>query len=277
MIRRLISHSLVASACGLAALMLMAGPARASDGVLEISATCATVGCFPGDSPGYPITLANPGSYRLTSDLEPAGADGIEIATTALDIDLGGFAIRGPGNCTGTGGAFIACTGNAGTGINGVIGLGDNVTTRIHNGTITGMSGAIGLFFVSDATLENLRIVENEGTTISLGNGAKVRNLYVSRNGGDAISIFLLGANYSIQDSVISLNGGDGITAGGGVGLVRGNLIHDNAGWGVISEFVNSPTAQPALFDNNVTGNDLGQLRGGTTTGENFCSPVACP
>ena len=47
-----------------------AGPARASDGVLEINQTCATqTGCFPGDAPGLPVTLPVAGSYRLTSNL----------------------------------------------------------------------------------------------------------------------------------------------------------------------------------------------------------------
>jgi len=58
-------------------------------------------------------------ALRLTE----AGLDAIEPTVTSLvDIDLGGFAIRGPGNCTGQTGALIQCTGNAGIGIDVAIG-----------------------------------------------------------------------------------------------------------------------------------------------------------
>jgi hypothetical protein len=277
MFRLLIFRSTMATALAIGALMLIPESSRAVDGVLEINASCAAVGCFPGDAPGYPVTLASHGAYRLTSDLEPAGANGIEIGATVVDLDLGGFAIRGPGNCSGAGGALIDCVDNAGVGIDVLIGLGDNVTARIHNGTITGMTGGVGLFFASDAMIEDLRVTECSANAISLGSGAAVRNVYVSRNGGNGILAFLLTAHYSIQDSVISLNGGDGINAGGGIGSLRGNLVYDNAGWGLISEAFGSPAGQPSLSQNNFTGNDLGQLRGGTTVGGNFCSPSACP
>ena len=51
-------------------LFALATPALAVDGVLEINQTCAVqTGCFAGDSPGFPVTITQPGSYRLTSNL----------------------------------------------------------------------------------------------------------------------------------------------------------------------------------------------------------------
>ena len=50
-------------------LLTLAAPSLASDGVLEINRTCAAVGCFTGDGPGLPVTILDPGSYRLTSSL----------------------------------------------------------------------------------------------------------------------------------------------------------------------------------------------------------------
>ena len=42
----------------LLALALMASPALAVDGVLEINQTCAVLtGCFAGDIPGFPVTI----------------------------------------------------------------------------------------------------------------------------------------------------------------------------------------------------------------------------
>lgn len=261
----------------LAALLLAPGLARASDGVLEINQACALAGCFPGDAAGYPVTLANDGSYRLTSSLEPAGADGIQISTLNVRIDLNGFTIQGPGDCNGTGGAFVSCSGNAGIGVNADLGLGDSVVANVRGGTIRGMTTGIGFFAVSDATLEDLTIVECSGNGISLGSGV-ARGLTLKRNGGDGISIFNLTSEYVVRDSDISINGGDGISAGGGTGLVRDNLVYDNEGYGLVSEFLSSPTTQPALAGNNFTGNDMGQVRGGTQSGSNFCSPSgSCP
>ncbi len=48
-------------------LLTLATSAYASDGVLEINQACAVnTGCFPGDDPGFPVTVVQPGSYSLT-------------------------------------------------------------------------------------------------------------------------------------------------------------------------------------------------------------------
>ena len=50
--------------------LTLALPALAVDGVLEINQACAeSTGCFAGDSPGFPVTIQDPGSYRLTGAL----------------------------------------------------------------------------------------------------------------------------------------------------------------------------------------------------------------
>jgi hypothetical protein len=45
----------------------------AVDGVLEINQACVSVGCFPGDLAGFPVTISSTGSYRLTSSLDVTG------------------------------------------------------------------------------------------------------------------------------------------------------------------------------------------------------------
>ena len=48
--------------------LLAAGPVRAGDGVLEISQTCAIeTGCFTGDTPGFPVTIASAGLSPRTA------------------------------------------------------------------------------------------------------------------------------------------------------------------------------------------------------------------
>ncbi len=36
--------------------LVLASPALAGDGIVEINAACAAVGCFGGDAAGYPAT-----------------------------------------------------------------------------------------------------------------------------------------------------------------------------------------------------------------------------
>ncbi|MCA9503381.1 MAG: hypothetical protein KC616_09880 [Myxococcales bacterium] len=80
--------------------LLIAAPALASDGVLEIDQTCAVLtGCFPGDAPGFPVTISERGSYLVTSNLTVDGAPDALIdilsSAVAVDLDLNGFTLKG--------------------------------------------------------------------------------------------------------------------------------------------------------------------------------------
>ena len=46
--------------------LLLATPALATDGVLEINQSCAAVGCFPGDEARLPVTITQPGLRAST-------------------------------------------------------------------------------------------------------------------------------------------------------------------------------------------------------------------
>ena len=93
-------------ACALCAGALCAGTAQAApvtDGVTQIDQNKALAGSVtPGDAPGFPITITRPGSYRLTSNLTVPDADttAIEIAADHVTLDLNGFAILGPTDCS---------------------------------------------------------------------------------------------------------------------------------------------------------------------------------
>lgn len=75
--------------------------AVAGNGVLEIHPDCAATGCFPGDAPGLPVEIAQPGSYRLTGNLQVPDEDTTAILVQSDDvaIDLDGFAIHGVTTC----------------------------------------------------------------------------------------------------------------------------------------------------------------------------------
>ena len=73
----------------------------------------------PGDAAGYPVTISQPGSYKLMSNLVvPAGSDGIVITASDVSLDLNGFRIVGSGTC-----AYfyhaVSCQNTTGIGIKG--------------------------------------------------------------------------------------------------------------------------------------------------------------
>src|SRR5690348_13376939 len=75
----------------------------AVDGVVLIDQNHALAGNItPGDTAGFPITISQPGSYRLTSNLTvpDLNTTGIQITADFVTIDMNGFSIIGPGVCT---------------------------------------------------------------------------------------------------------------------------------------------------------------------------------
>jgi len=103
----------------------IARPAWAVDGVIEINqARVAAGGISSGDFGGFPATLSDRGSYRLTSDLNvPSGSEGISITSDDVTLDLNGF------NVIGGGGSFADG-----------IGIGGMKNVEVRNGTIRGFS-----------------------------------------------------------------------------------------------------------------------------------------
>lgn len=101
---------LIRAATGLLAVLPLM--AMAVDGVVLIDQNKALAGgATPGDTAGYPITITQPGSYRLAGNLTvPSGMDGIVITVPNVTIDLNGFAMIGD---TSSGEAAIRFTGPA--------------------------------------------------------------------------------------------------------------------------------------------------------------------
>src|SRR6266540_3776373 len=81
----------------------LSGPMYAVDGVVLIDQNRALAGgVTPGDTPGFPVTLSVPGSYRLTGNLTvpDANTTAIQIAADNVTLDLNGFSILGPVVCS---------------------------------------------------------------------------------------------------------------------------------------------------------------------------------
>lgn len=204
---------------GLVLCLMAPFPALAVDGVIEINADCAAFGCFSGDSPGFPVTIEFPGSFRLTSDLVTGSTNTTFIVVNSgqVSIDLNGFSLIGPVTCSGS---SLTCSGS-GTGDG--IDANNDEDTVIRNGTIRGM-GDNGIRVCRGARLSDLTIAENGDLGIdAVCPGARLTDLVVRENGGNGVSLGF-GASY-LTDSTVYNNQSQGVFGGycGNV-LMSGNV-----------------------------------------------------
>lgn len=206
----------------LAAALLVAPAALASDGVVEINQVRALAGdVTPGDGPGFPVTLTLPGSYRLTGNLDllatadPKNTSGIRVEVDGVSIDLNGFAILGEVVCDPEGGEGVSCEPMGGTG-HGIEGEGLTVAHRVWNGTVAGM-GADG---VQARNVSDVVARSNGGIGIS---ASLVRDSLALHNGWHGIDSRVTTA------SVASVNGNKGILSE----VVRGSTADGNVGTGI--------------------------------------------
>jgi hypothetical protein len=242
--------------------------------VIEINATRAAAGgVTASDAPGYPVTLDAPGSYRLTSDLAPAGASGIVVSASGpVSVDLNGFSIRGPGSCSLTS-TNLTCSGTTGVGIDV---LSPTEWVSIRNGQIHGMAAGIDVVAIP-AVIENVSVWENGGRGIEINGGGRISGCRVERNGGlEGIYVGGFLKDVLITETSVYGNKGNGINTAGANGVIRGNVVRENGGWGLISEFLNNPTTAPAYTENHFTANSGGNVRGGTPLGDNLCGNSIC-
>jgi hypothetical protein len=208
-------------------LALAAAPALAVDGVREINAVCAlNTGCIAGDTPGYPVTIGAPGSYRLTGDLNltDSNTDAIRISSRDVSIDLNGFTISGITVCA------PSCT-NVG------VGRGVGTTTdfvrglSVRNGTVSQMGG-IGIEAGQHSQIEDVRAISNGSYGIRAADGSLVQRCTVSRNGNGGI---VATAGAVVADNTVTFARGTeaGILTGG-QGVVRNNAVYAGLADGIL-------------------------------------------
>ena len=268
----------------LAVLSALTCPGYAVDGVILINQNAAlSGGIVPFDQPGFPVTIGLEGSYRLTSNLvvPDRNTTAIQILESNVTIDLNGFTITGPVECTGF--PVTSCGPTAGgVGILGLIGR-NNIS--IFNGTIQGMGGGINLNGGTHIRIENVHAVnnagdgilvpgtidakvlsctasENLGTGISGGGGVFIGNT-ASGNGSDGIN-----ANGSITNNVAELNGGSGIH---GSGSISGNYTQGNLHQGIFASCPFATVVSNAANGN--TGGDIFTSGAGCTRANNTPAP----
>jgi hypothetical protein len=273
------------------ALALFPVAAWAVDGVIEINQVRADAGAVtPGDTANFPVTIDQPGSYRLTGNLTvpDANTSAIEVEADNVRIDLNGFSILGPTVC-----GFSGCSPTGGgMGIEGsnVEGL------SVSNGTIQGM-GDTGIQLTvgsGSSRIERVRAVSNGRVGISPGSESLVTHCTANNNGLTGISV---GGQSVVSHNIANDNQGTGVVSAGirlGLGsigiqntayrndndgiacsgrcTVLGNNVGNNSAFGLVLGS-NSGYAQ-----NVITVNTGGTVSGGIEIGENVCDTnTTCP
>jgi hypothetical protein len=119
-----------------------------ADGIVLIDQQHALVGGIQsGDSSGFPITITQPGSYRLATNLTdiPLGKNAIEIQVDDVTIDLNGHSIIGPGIFP--------------TSAVGILALTTAHRPTVVNGAVRGF--AQGIILHDSGTIQNIRASGN--------------------------------------------------------------------------------------------------------------------
>lgn len=267
---------------------LLPSAAFAVDGVLEINQACAiNGGCFKDDTAGFPVTLSEPGSYRLTSNLLTGtrAVTAILITTSDVTVDLNGFTIACffgvfiPVQCT-------AVTPGTGHGVavddlsrfrvtvrNGVVrGMGDHGIRVGHQGRVEKVhaagNGDGGIFAGISSTVTGNTVYNNGGSGIG---GASACTVTGNTSKGNGDREIFAGPSSTVTGNTALGNGGTGISASAG-SLVIGNAVRFSTGFGI-----DLSSSSSGYRENVISENTAGTVSAGTNLGNNLCDSGACP
>jgi len=245
--------------------------------VVEIDQDCATgAGCDTGnDSSGFPVTITDPGNYRLASDLTTNDQNThlISIEDANITLDLNGFALNGPVTCSGTPVTGCSPTGGTGNGVHVVSSAGPNVI--IMNGNITGM-GRSGIDCAAPCRIRDIRASENDFAGVRTSVDAVVEDVMARRNGfagivmngllancqatGNAIRGIQSDGSLAVTRCTASNNGSGGIKLSGSVAHSRSD---NNVGNGFVLGSGTTAIGNTAR-DNSISGFSSGVVSGMT-------------
>jgi len=262
----------------LVSCLLATSPAGAAEGVVEINQTRALAGgVTAGDAPGFPVTISVAGSYRLTSNLDvreqsnPQHVTAISVTANGVTVDLAGFSILGPAQCTepfSFPNPSVSCVSTgAGTGVD----AGNRRDVTILNGNIRGM-GSMGVSGGANARIENLHVRSSGWAGIVVSSGI-VRGNVAAVNGSAGV---YCGGQTLVEGNQVFANGGSGALIYGGSQITR-NVLWGNARYGI-----ELPNGYSSYGLNRLDHNYLGTLYQEPgfallNLGQNACGDVLCP
>jgi len=221
----------------------------AVDGVVLINQSGALAGGItPGDTPGFPGTISQSGSYRLASNLTLTASDAtaIEITAPNVTIDLNGFSIIGPGVCNiNAQGIAICPPPGQGVGVQG--GTDQIVGTRsvtVRNGSVRGFS-LNGIQLTGNGSSVE-RVAADGNFKAGFDVNGSVTNSSATGNGFDGIRALV------VRDSTSVRNRRFGILIRSAGGAATGNISSFNGVEGISA--ANSRVIDNTVFSNLDTG-----------------------
>jgi hypothetical protein len=232
----------------------------AADGVVRIDQDRALAGNVTlGDEPGFPVTISQSGSYRLSGNLTVANVDTtvIQITADSVTLDLNGFSIIGPAICP-AGPATTCPAAGKGIGVQvGGIAMQGPRGVRILNGSIRGMG--LGIQMMGDGSF-----VERINTDSNSGGGMSVTGTVIQSAATHNGSFGIIAT--TVRDSTVVQNLGDGIILDVSGGVATGNVSSFNGGFGIYvpygvatanTVFLNRSTGISALCPSSIVGNTV--------------------
>jgi len=213
----------------------------------------------PDDTPGFPITISEPGSYKLTSNLHvPSNVSGVEITASGVTLDLNGFVVSSRGMCVRNYVTYaVSCNGSGNErGVDFMVG-----GNTLRNGKVRGFG--FGVRYIAGDLLENLQIEHNMFSGVATGATTNehartlIRGVRVELNGGHGIAA----GDALIQGSTAASNGKNGFDVQNGV--VLDSVAYGNKGVGFQG-------ANLAIGRNVAQFNKGGNFVGYTTMGGNI-------
>jgi putative cofactor-binding repeat protein len=242
----------IAGVC-LTSLLSVFSRVEAQGGVVYIDQARARNGRItPGDKPGFPVTITQPGYYQLTGNLRTTNPNRtlIEIQVGGVTINLAGFLLIGPALCAEDNSDSVRCT-PEGSGV-GITSFNIDTFesgTVILNGTVQGMPGG-GVLLGSASHVEKVRVAHCGGDGISAESGSIVMNNRSVSNFNSGIAVF----NSRVTGNVAIGNAGVGINAFDD-SVVTGNVVRSNRGSGIVA-------SDSTVADNTVIANGGNGIEG---------------
>jgi hypothetical protein len=248
---------------GVLAVVLMGLGGMASADVMGIYMFNVTGGYFTsGDTPGFPLTISQPGSYKLMENITVPDANktAIEVKADNVTIDLNGFSIVGPTVCT----YITHVCGPTGTG-DGIYNWGLTENLKVTNGTIQGM-GRVGING-SSGIIESVRAISNGSTGIFMKQGTIINSM-ARVNGGNGMVL----QEGTVSVSTASFNGSSGILLL--YGTVSGSTGSNNKFRGIAVTQSGTVTGSTAS-SNEDNGIEVGRgTVSSSAAGGNFCNGI---
>jgi hypothetical protein len=222
----------------------------------------------PGDAPGFPITLAAPGTYKLTSDLVvPAGTDGVRIAADNVTLDLNGYTIKGALECSGSGDELACGAAMSGSGV--IAEQGTQFST-LRNGIVRSF-GLEGVMLGASATIDGINARGNGTYGIVAYENTTIANSQANRNGAHGM-LLMYGGSVVISSQVVGnkghgfvLNGDDAIPRVAMASEVRKSFAAANGNAGFLSLGV------PGMWIANTASSNASCFDQGTLVRDNVC------